>query len=171
MMARFLASGLVATLLLAGLQTWRLDRERLAHAITHGEHAALLAASEAAAREAEAAARLEEQRRARALQEVIHDTESKLSRARADAARAADAGRRLRQRIDEITAACRGGGAGDSGFADAGQATDAAGFVLADVQRRLDEAADAIAGFADRAHAAGLACERSFDAMTDRAAR
>jgi hypothetical protein len=39
---RFLASGLIATLVLAGLQTWRLDRERLAHERTKVEHATAL---------------------------------------------------------------------------------------------------------------------------------
>ena len=164
LVSRFLASGMVATLLLAGLQTWRLDRERLAHAHTVAEHAALVAAANEAARAAEAQARIEEQRRITALQEVIHETENKLSRARADAARAADAGERLRQRFAELAGAC-GGGSSDSAAAGPGDAADAAGALLADVQRRIDEAAGELARFADAAHAAGLACERGYGAV------
>jgi hypothetical protein len=164
MMTRFLASGLVATALMLGLQTWRLDRERLAHAETRAEHAAMVAATEAVAREAEQAARLEEQRRLEALQGVIHDTEAKLARARADAVAAADAGGRLRERIASLAASCRSA-AGDPATAGPGQATDATAAMLADVQRRLDQATDELARFADDAHAAGLACQRSYGAL------
>jgi hypothetical protein len=156
LVSRFLASGLAATLLLAGLQTWRLDRERLAHAETRAGHAALAAA-------AEQAARIEEQRRIAALQEVIHETEQNLARARADAARAVDAGERLRQRFASVAGSC--GGSEHSGPAGAGEAAVAAGPVLADVQRRIDEAAGELARFADAAHAAGRACERAYGAL------
>jgi hypothetical protein len=156
-----LAIALAAALVLLGLQSWRLMGEQRAHAETRADHAVLVAASEAAAREAEAAARVEEQRRAQALQEIIDDTESKLARARADAARAADVGQRLRERFSAVASSC-GAGAGGSSAASTGPTASATAGVLADVQRRLDEAAGRIAGFADTAHAAGLACERAY---------
>lgn len=164
MMVRFLASGLVATMLMAGLQTWRLDRERLAHATTVAEHAALMAAAEEATRAAEAHARTEERRRIEALQGVVHETERRLARARADAAAAADAGQRLRAQIAAATAGCRGA-PGDSTATGTGPATESTERMLAYVQRRLDDFADRASGFADQAHAAGRACERAHDAL------
>lgn len=164
MMVRVLAAGLVATVIMLGLQSWRLNSERLAHAETRQEHAVMVAASEAAARQAEAAARIEEQRRIAALQEVVNETESKLARARADADAARSAGDRLRQRLAELRGTC-GRAAGDTAVATGGGSADAAGDLLADVQRRLDDAADELARFADAAHAAGLACEQGWGAL------
>lgn len=164
-MTRFLASGLIATAVMLGLQTWRLGNEREAHAETRAGHALLVAAAADAARAAEAAARVEEQRRIAALQEIIDDTESKLARARADAARAADVGQRLRERFSAVASAC-GAGAGGAGSAGSGPTASAAAGLLADVQRRLDEAAGRLAEFADASHAAGLACERAYGEVT-----
>ena len=160
-----LAVGVIVALgLLAGWQTYQLALERGAHAETRSQHAAALVTMERAARDAELAARLEERRRAEALQGVIYETEQQLARARADADAAADAGDRLRQRIAQLTAACRGA-ASSAAAAGTGQTTDATSLVLADVQRRLDEATDTIARHADAARAAGLACQASYEAM------
>jgi hypothetical protein len=164
MMVRVFAAGLVATVIMLGLQSWRLNSERLAHAETRQEHAVMVAASEAASRQAEAAARIEEQRRIAALQEVVNETESKLARARADADAARSAGDRLRQRLAELRGTCSRS-AGDTAVATVGGSADATGDLLADVQRRLDDAADELARFADAAHAAGLACEQGWGAL------
>ena len=43
---------------------------------------------------------------------------------------------------------------------------DPAGDLLAELQRRLDEAADGIAAHADAARIAGQACQQSYDALT-----
>lgn len=146
-------------------QSFRLANERTAHAATKEQHALQLAEQERAGRKAEQQAREEEQRRAAALQGVIDETEQRLARALADADAAAGAGQRLRAQIAVITSSCRGA-SGHSGAAGSGQPADATGDLLADVQRRLDEAADGIARFADQAHAAGAACERSYQALT-----
>lgn len=50
-------------------------------------------------------------------------------------------------------------------LAPGGQAADPAGDLLADVQRRLDEATDATIKFADDAHIAGTTCERIHKAV------
>lgn len=162
---------IVAGLLAFGVQTYRLAAERYEHAVTRAEyaqtvaeHQEYLAGLERAAREAEALARAEEQRRFAALQGAVDEAEQRLEAARADAADATAAGDRLRQRINQLAAACRAG-TGNSGAAGAGQAADATADMLANVQRRLDEATNAIAGYADRARTAGAACERSYDAL------
>ena len=164
-MTRMLTAGLLAAVAVAGVQSWRLASEQAAHAETRAQHALQIAELAKAARQAEADARAEEQRRTAEVQKAADEARQALARARADAVAAADAGDRLRKRIAAIIAAsCAGpiGANASSGSA----AADATAGMLADVQRRIDEAANGIAEFADRAHAAGRACESGYNALT-----
>jgi hypothetical protein len=162
-MAWVLAVLALAWLLAA--QTVRLSREQAAHAKTVADHATYVAQLEHNAREAVQAARDEERRRTVAVQEIADDTQKKLEVAAADAVAARDAGDRLRKQIAILAAAGRRAAASKAGAAEAGAPADATADLLADVQRRLDQATDGIAEFADRAHAAGLGCQRSYDAL------
>lgn len=114
--------------------------------------------------EATAAARTEEQQRAAHAQKVANETHQALARARADADAAADAGHRLRQQLARITASCRAAPS-DSATATPSAPAEPAADLLADVQRRLDEAQDRIARFADEAHASGSACQRIHEGL------
>ncbi len=114
--------------------------------------------------EATNAARTEEQQRAAQAQKVANETHQALARARADADAAADAGHRLRQQIAILTASCRAG-PGDSATAAPGAPAESTADLLANVQRRLDEAQERIARFADEAHASGLACQRIHEGL------
>jgi chromosome segregation ATPase len=163
-MNRALAIALAVALLAAGVQTWRLESERADHADTRAAHAKQIAALAETARQAEADARTEEQRRTAEVQKAANEADQSRRAAEADAAAARDAGERLRARLAAITASCRAARV-DPGAADAGASADATARVLADVQRRLDEAADGIARFADQSHGAGSACEKSYDAL------
>lgn len=164
MIERALTIALTGALLCLGVQTYRLAGEERDHAKTKADHAEQLATLERAAREAEQQARNEERRRAEALQGIIDDTEKNLERARADAVAAASAGDGLRQRIEQLTAGC-GAGSGNSASAGSGTPARSTRDLLANVQRRLDAAAEGIAQFADRAHAAGAACEAGYDQL------
>lgn len=155
---------LAAALLLAGWQTYRLANERAAHADTRAAHAQQMQMMFEAARLAGEQARAEEQRRTAEVQKAADEAHQAMDRARADAAAAADAGHRLRQHIATITTACRGG-PGHAAAAGAGTPARATADLLADVQRRLDEATDGIAQFADSAHTAGRACQQSYGAV------
>lgn len=164
---------LTAAVVMGGLQTLRLANERAAHEKSKGEHekskgehATALRDFEREARRATEAARTEEKRRTQVVQKVANEAHQSYERARADAVAAADAGRRLRNRLAAIAAATRCEGSGDPTVATAGQAADATSDLLADVSRRLDEATDQIAEFATRAHIAGTACERIHDELT-----
>ena len=161
---RALAVALAAALWIAGLQTYRLAREQAAHADTRAQHAEHIADMERVAREAVEAARAEEQRRTAEVQKAADEAHKSLARARADAVAATDAGQRLRERIAAITASC-GRAASDPATAGSSSPASATADLLADVQRRLDEATDGIARFADQAHAAGAACQRSYDSL------
>lgn len=164
-MTRLLTAGLLAAVAVAGVQSWRLASEQADHADTRAQHAHQIAALAEAARQAEADARAEEQRRTAEVQKAADDAHQAMERARADAVAAADAGDRLRKRIATITAARCAGPSGAAATSD-GTPADATARMLADVQRRLDEAANGIARFADRAHAAGRACESGYNALT-----
>jgi hypothetical protein len=164
-MIRVLSAALAGALLIAGMQSYRLAAEQGSHAATRIAHAEQLAQLERAAREAEQNARAEEQRRAAAVQKVADETKYQLDRARADAAAAADAGQRLRDHIAGLTAACGRSAAGHTGPAASGAPAGGAADLLADMQRRLDAAAEGIARHADKASAAGAACERAYESL------
>ncbi len=114
---------------------------------------------------AQQVARTEELRRIEAIEEITNETRTQIERARADAA-AADAvavglheqARRLASRTSscttDTTTAIR---------SQAARATNAV--VLADLFARADQAAGRMAAAYDRARAAGLACEHSYDAV------
>ena len=153
---------LVVAVALFGLQTYRLEVERRAHAEALAAHQLTLAELERSAALAVKAARAEEQRRTEEVQKAADEATRSLARARADAAAAADAGRRLREQIAAVTATCRFA-ASDTASAEGGAPAVSTADLLADVQRRLDEASDGIARFADAAHIAGATCERSYD--------
>lgn len=128
------------------------------------QQALQLAQAQAAALEV---ARTEEQRRVKAIEEITNESKKQIEQARADAA-AADAvadgmheqARRLAARGSQCT-----GNTTTADRSQAARATDAV--VLADLFRRADAAAGRLAAAYDRARAAGLACERAYDAVRD----
>lgn len=160
------AAALLVLVGLLGLQTVRLAEEQRDHATTVSMWAKNRESLERAALQAAEDARTEEQRRTKAAQEIANETQAKLDQARNDADTARTAGERLRKRVAELTASIGRGGAGNPTSGGASASAQKTADLLADVQRRLDEATDGIAGFADGASAAGSACERSYDALT-----
>lgn len=109
------------------------------------------------------AARAEEQRRTAEVQKAADEAFKREEQARADADAARSAGERLRDQLAKARAAIRVNPATPA----ASEAADATERMLADVQSRLDEATDRIARFADQAHTAGTACQRSYQALTE----
>lgn len=150
----------------AGVQSYRLQVERTAHAETKATAVKELAKQERAAREAVKAARDEEHRRTAAAQEIANETQSKLDVARADAGRANAAAAGLRAQLAAFTAAHRGGASQDTGTASPGPAAGTALDLLADMFSRSDDVAGVLAEALDRSREAGTACERIYNAMT-----
>lgn len=103
-------------------------------------------------------------RRFAAQQAIINQALREKENARADANRAAAAGERLRKQIASLAASCAS--PGDPSAIGSGATAAASGDLLNGMLERLDEAANRIARHADEARAAGLACERSYDALT-----
>ena len=104
----------------------------------------------------------ENSRRLVAVQGASDAAHLQAERDRVAAAAARGAAERLRQRVAAVEAAAR---TSDPAAAGQCQAADAATAVLADVQRRIDDAAGQLAAYADSARTAGQACERAYDAL------
>ena len=106
------------------------------------------------------AAQAETLRRVAAQQGVIHEAEKKTRAARADVVLADAATVRLRSRIAALGASV------SAAPASSGAAAADPFNLLADVQRRIDEAAGQFAQIADDRGNAGTACQQSYDALT-----
>lgn len=144
----------LALVLVAGVQQCRVMDAK-------GELSVARAEWSEAARQAEARARSEEQRRQNVIEGIRRDAQEKIAAVAADAAAADDAASRLRARVAQLSrrpASCPGAAGG-------GEAADPARDLLAVMLSRLDAAAGGIAEFADRSRAAGLTCQVSYEAV------
>lgn len=87
------------------------------------------------------------------------------ARLAADAARARTAADSLRQHVADLEALAGGVACRDPAAAGQRETASAAARMLVELQRRADERAGVLARFADEARAAGLNCERRYDAL------
>lgn len=151
-----LAAAALALMALSAVGAWQWQANSYERQISdiRGEYAE-------AARQAEARARSEEQRRQTAIEGIRRDAQDKIAAVAADAAAADDAASRLRARVAQLSrrpARC-------AGTADGGDTAGEAGDLLALVSSRLDEAAGELAAYAERAANAGTTCQRSYEAV------
>lgn len=151
-----LATSVLALMALSATGAWKWQANSYERQISEirGEYAE-------AARQAEARARSEEQRRQTAIEGIRRDAQDKIAAVAADAAAADDAAGRLRARVAELSrrpARCPGAAGG-------GEAADTARDLLAVMLGRLDEASGGVAEFADRSRAAGLTCQFAYEAV------
>lgn len=147
-----------------GVQSYRLNSEQARHAETRQQWADARAVQQEAARLESERQRDIEQRRAAANQEQDRADQKAIDIARADAAAAAGVADRLRDRIAALGAASRQTGSNPPAASNSPPAQPAAR-VLADVYGRLESFETAVAAFADASRAAGLSCEKRYDAL------
>lgn len=146
----------IAVLLAYGL----FNRHQFRSVRTDFEQAKTAAAAERAASQAEAQA--EHSRRLIVQKEATDAANLKSQRLQTALAASTDAGRELRDKLAALEArSC----SGDPVPAGAGQAASSPADLRAYVSRRLDEAAEGIAGFAERAAIAGQLCVESYQAL------
>ncbi|MCV4343345.1 DUF2514 domain-containing protein [Pseudomonas capsici] len=114
---------------------------------------------------AEKTNRTEEQRRQASVNKVAEDARTQQVAAVDDAAHADAAGDRLHVAAQNFAdrASCAGG---DSGAAERGASTRRAAMVLSDMLTRADARAGELAEAYDRARIAGIACEKSYQALS-----
>lgn len=144
---------------------WHTSRVRAAEKAVHAHYAQVLAGiSEKTAAAAKAF------RATETVWQTRFDKEAQDGQTRIDIARRdADGARRerdgMRSDLARYRAAARA--AANPGTPAAGPATGDALDLLSDLFTRADETAGELAQAADLAHAAGVTCERSYDALTD----
>ena len=168
-----LAAAIVGALIAAGAQQMRVSALKAEHAEYNAEQAALwrkqadlTAEAHKLALEADRAAIQREHELTATIELNAKEAKNAQTRIAADRDRALTSERSLRKQLDAIAQRYRALVAAGADSPAAGQqppAGDAIG-VLADVLGRADQRAGELADFADRAHAAGLACERDYDA-------
>jgi hypothetical protein len=137
-----------------GIKAERAVMQAKLDAIVQADQKALIQAQQDAAAETE--------RRLSAARSQDHEDLTRAEK-RADAAAAVGtAAERLRQRTEAVAATCRS----DPAAASVSPAARSPGLVLADVQRRLVEAAGRFAAYADEARDAAESCANRYDALT-----
>jgi len=154
---------LLIALAAAGVQSCRLADEQAAHANTRAERAQ--------ERERAATALAKEQDRHRATENTLaariledaHETQNRLDQQERDLAAAGSVAERLRRELAAARARGQCAATADPTTAAPGGAAESPVDLHTELQRRLDEAADGIAGFADRAAEAGGACQRAYE--------
>ncbi|KTT18010.1 hypothetical protein NS331_16610 [Pseudacidovorax intermedius] len=128
------------------------------------DYAAFRSTQAEAGRLAERAARAQEATWRTAFEKEARDGQARIDLARADADRAGAALDGLRRQLSAVLAAERGT-AGGAQPAAAGPAAGSALDLLADMLSGGGTALVDLARFADAAHAAGLTCQRSVEAL------
>jgi len=123
------------------------------------------AADSEARAQAEADAREEEQRRAAAQEEARVHAQKEQSAADVDAAGAGADSRRLLDETNNLAASVSCAGT-DPAAVERGKAATRAAMVLSDLLERSVATNAELAAAYDRARIAGLACERSYDALS-----
>jgi hypothetical protein len=109
------------------------------------------------------AVRAQEQAKTAAVQKEVEDARKQNAALETAHAGAVAAGDRLRAQL--AAAGRRGGPCARPAAPGGSPAADPTDSLLADVQRRLGEAEDATIRFADQSHAAGLTCQRIYEAV------
>jgi hypothetical protein len=162
-----IAAGIILVALLGaiGVQTVRLSNAKADTAAVRKDWADEKSKLQAELTEANQRERATENRRQDEERKATDEAAELRAKVSAANDAAASVGRRLRDAQSAAVAGLRT--CQSDATATASTSADASERVLADVQRRLDEATDRIARFADESRVAGLTCERIHDSLTN----
>lgn len=130
------------------------------------DHLATLQQYAQAAADAEYQARQEEQRRIEAIYEVQTNARQEIEQANADAAAARTTANRLRAEVARVSQSAR-----DTAVASGSTSTGDPIGVLGRLFAEADEFAGIVAEHSRKARIAGLACEKSYDALRGKTTR
>ncbi|MBF5006827.1 DUF2514 family protein [Diaphorobacter caeni] len=162
--AKLIITTIVLAVLIGLGSWWHLSRVHAAEQAVHAHYAVVLSEIREKTAAAERAFRATESTWRTRIDKEARDGQTRIDLARRDAAAALTERERLLAEVARYRAAARA--AQHPGAAPSGPATGDALDLLADMFTRADERAGELAEFADAAHAAGLTCERSYDALT-----
>lgn len=163
---RFYIAAIVSAAVLALGARWHLSRVHAAEKAVHAHYAQVLADISAKTSAAQSAFRATETEWRTRIDKEAKDGQDRIETARHDADGARAAADSLRAQLARYRAAARA--TQDPGAPAPGPSTSDAIDLLADLFAGADAAAGELAKAADMAHAAGLTCERSYDALTNR---
>ena len=165
--AKALLAAAILAALTVGVLAYNAHQQGIGEARIYAKWGAETVTRQRAAIKAQTDNATETQRRLLAQAKVIDEQAQSLAKALADNDGLRAAGQRLRAAQAAASLAARSRGTASYSAPASGSApADPASDLLADVQRRIDEATDGVAGFADAAHIAGIGCERSYSALT-----
>lgn len=156
----------VATLVVIVGARWHLSRVHAAEQVVHAHYAKVLTDISAKTAAADKAFRALEAARQAQIDKEAKDGQARIDTALIDAAAARAAADGLRADRDRYRAAARA--AAHPGAAAAGPTAGDALDLLSELFAGADAAAGELAQAADLAHAAGITCERSYDALIPR---
>ena len=156
------AAALVALMALGAW--WHLGQVKKAEKLVHAHYAQVLAGISEKSAEAARKFRATETAWQTAIDKEAQDGQTRIDVARRDAVGARAERDGLRADLARFRAAARA--ASHSCTASAGSAASDALDLLADLFSRADETAGELAAAFDLAHAAGISCQRSYDALT-----
>lgn len=146
---------------LLGIQTIRLANEKQAHAETIAQNEKEWSIQYKTSSDAAIDSLNRYNVQNNAIQKVANDAKSESEKAKSDLDASRAVGQRLRDRIKELSASsCE---TENTITASGSETTTKTANMLNDMQRRLDEATDTIAKYADEAGIAGEACEKAYD--------
>lgn len=167
MLTKALGIGAAVLAILAGALALRLDAQeaKTDKARTEAKVSNDRADSERVARIATEDELIRAETIARKTKDALDEAHQATQAATADALRARRAGDSLRQYAADLAARANKASR-DCTPASAGPAASSPADLLAYMSGRIDEASDGIAEFAEGAHAAGTACERISDAVS-----
>lgn len=166
-------AAIVGALIAAGAQQMRVSALKAEHAKYKAEQAALwrkqadmTAEAHKLALKADRAATQREQTLTATIESNAKEAKNAQTRIAADRDRALTSERSLRKQLDTIAKRYRALGAAGADSPAAGQQPTAGNAfdLLTKLLGESDERSGILADFADHAHAAGLACERDYDA-------
>ena len=164
MPVRLIVAAIASAIVLALAGWWHLGQVKQAERAVHAHYAVVLADIRDKTAAAQAKFRATETAWQTRIEKETRDGQDRIDTARRDAAGARAAADSLRADLARYRAAARA--TAHSSAAAAGPPADTAIDLLAELFGGADTRAGELAEFADLAHAAGLTCERAFDALT-----
>ena len=162
--AKFIITAIVLAAVVALASWWHLSRVNAAEKAVHAHYAIVLGEIREKTAAAVTAFRATETAWQTRIDKEAKDGQDRIDLARHDADGARTERDRLLADVARYRAAARA--ASNPGAPTAGPTTGDALDLFADLFSRADARAGELAEFADAAHAAGLTCERSYDALT-----
>ena len=160
---RLLLAAIALLTLISGVQTWRVQSWHTKYDNLYAQYEKEKAEAKAVYEQANNQYRALEIAHAAALKDISNDAQAQIDKAQMDASNARKSSRRLLDAFAN-TPGCPQA-TPSTALATASQAANSPEDLRTVVFSRIDDAAGVIAEYADKARIAGIACQRSYEAL------